>query len=158
MTMLRPLAIVLLCAGLLACAEDTELQRPEVGATPEKLMLAALTKVEANDAQRLAVLNAYDSRNGQLVELGKRSREVVAQWHKLDRTAPEFGGQVDALAAQWGEINTAEMKARAAYEHVLATQLTPSQWSKWQDFMRSVLEAQRRAALLDETYGRGGPR
>ncbi|HZR35251.1 MAG TPA: hypothetical protein VFA75_07730 [Nevskia sp.] len=159
MSIMRIVAAALLASILLACAEDPELQRPELASTPERLMLAALTKVKASDAQRLAVLNAYDSRNGQLVALGKRSREIVAQWHKLDRTAPDFEQQVDALAAQWAELNGAEMKARAGYERAIATQLTPAQWSEWQDYMRSVGEAQRRAELFGaEGYERHGPR
>lgn len=160
MSMMRILVAALLASALLACASDPELQRPDLGATPEKLMLNALTKVQASDAQRLAVLNAYDARNGQLVELGKRSRQIVAQWHKLDRTAPDFDQQIDSLAAQWAEVNAAEMKARAGYERALATQLTPSQWSQWQDYLRSVGEAQRRAELFgnDSYERRGGPR
>lgn len=144
------LAACLLAALLAACADDPSRVRPEIGATPEKLLLAALTKVEATDAQRLAVLNAYDARNGELVELEKQSREVVRQWNKLDRTAADFTAQVDTLATQWAGINAKEMRARAAYERELATQLTPSQWSRWQDFMRKVAEERRRAELLQE--------
>jgi len=156
---MRILAAALLASALLACTNDPELQRPDLAATPEKLMLAALTKVKATDAQRLAVLDAYDSRNGKLLELGRRSREIVAQWHRLDRTASDFEPRIDALAAQWAEVNAAEMKVRAGYEHAVATQLTPSQWSDWQDYLRSVSEAQRRAELFGETYERrGGPR
>jgi hypothetical protein len=157
--MMRILVAALLASALLACADDPELQRPDLAATPEKLMLAALTKVKASDAQRLAVLNAYDSRNGQLVELGRRSREIVAQWQRLDRTAPDFEQRIDTLAGQWAEVSASEMRVRAGYEHAVATQLTPSQWSDWQDYMRSVGEAQRRAALFGDVYDRrGGPR
>lgn len=158
--MKRILLSALLGLALAACAGEPEMQHPNVGATPEKLMLAALTKVEASDAQRLAVFSAFDSRNTELVALEKQSRQIVAQWNKLDRTAPDFIQQVDALATQWSELNGKEMRARAAYEHELATQLSSRQWSQWQDFMRSVGEAQRRAELFgDERFvGRGGGR
>lgn len=145
-----------LCACLLACATDSpELERANLAASPEKLVLAALTKVKASDEQRRAVLEAYDSRNGELVDLAKRSRQILAQWRKLDRTAPDFEQKVDALATQWSEVNGAEMRARSAYEHALASRLSASQWSDWQDFMRSVGEAQRRAELAGAEYGRG---
>lgn len=154
MSPMRIVVTALLAVGLVACADQPELQHPDLGPTPEKLLLAALTKVEATDAQRVAVLNAYDSRNGKLEELSKRSRELVAQWHKLDRTAPDFNQKIEALAAEWAEINGNEMRVRSAYEHDLATQLSAAQWSKWQDFMASVVEARRRAALSGEAYGR----
>ena len=121
-------------------------------------MLAALTKVKASDAQRLAVLNAYDSRNGRLAELARQSRQLVAQWYKLDRAAPDFEQQAEGLAVQWAEVNGAEMRARAGYEHALASQLTPQQWKEWQDYLLSVAEAQRRAELSGEGYGGRGPR
>ncbi len=156
MSLMRILVAALLAGALLACSSQPELQRPDLGATPEKLMLAALTKVKATDAQRLAVFNAYDSRNGKLDELSKRSREIVSQWHKLDRTAPDFNQKIATLSAQWAEVNAGEMQVRGAYEHEIATQLTPSQWSQWQDYMVSVVEARRRAELLGDNYGRGG--
>lgn len=157
--MMRAATAVLLCAGLLACAQDPELERANLGASPERLVLAALTKVNASDAQRRAVLDAYDSRNGQLEELSRRSRQILAQWRKLDRTAPDFERQVDALAVQWAEVNGTEMRARSGYERALASQLSAAQWSQWQDFMRAVGEAQRRAELNGADFGRGaGPR
>lgn len=154
---MRAATAILLCAGLLACAQDPpELERANLGASPEKLVLAALTKVKASDDQRRAVLDAYDSRNGQLEELSRHSRQILAQWHKLDRTAPDFERQVDALAGQWAEVNGAEMRARSGYERALASQLSASQWSQWQDFMHSVAEAQRRVELNGADFGRGG--
>jgi hypothetical protein len=150
------LLAALLTGALLACSSQPELQRPDLGATPEKLMLAALTKVKATDAQRLAVFSAYDSRNGKLEELSRRSREIVSQWHKLDRTAPDFNQKIETLSAQWAEVNAGEMQARGAYEHEVATQLTPSQWSQWQDYMVSAFEARRRAELLGDNNWHGG--
>jgi hypothetical protein len=157
---MRHAVAVLLCACLLACAEDSpELERANLAASPEKLVLAALTVVKASDGQRRAVLDAYDSRNGQLEDLDKRSRQILSQWHKLDRTAPDFEQKVDALAVQWSEVNGAEMRTRSAYERALASQLSAAQWSQWQDFMRAVGEAQRRAALRGIELGNpGGPR
>jgi hypothetical protein len=156
---MRHAVAVLLCTCLLACASDPELERANLGATPEKLVLAALTVVKADDTQRRAVLEAYDGRNSQLEDLARRSRQVLGQWRKLDRTAPDFEQRVDALAAQWAEVNGTEMRVRSAYEHALASQLSPAQWSQWQDFMRSVGEAQRRAELRALEFGNpGGPR
>ena len=153
----RIVVMLALAALLLGCAGEPEVQRVDVGATPEKAMLAALTKVAASDVQRIAILNAYDSRNGELQALDKRSKQIIAQWNRLERTAPDYLQQVDALAAQWAQVNGEEMKARAAYEHDLAANLSPGQWHQWQDFMRSIGEARRRAELLGED-GIGGSR
>ncbi len=155
--MKRIVVVLALAAALFGCAGEPEVQRVDVGATPEKALLAALTKVSANDAQRIAILNAYDGRNGQLVALDKSAKRLIAQWNKLERTAPDYLQQVDALAAQWAQVNGDEMKARAAYEHDLAANLSPAQWHQWQDFMRSIGEARRRAELLGED-GIGGSR
>ncbi len=155
--MKRIVAVLALAATLLGCAGEPEVQRVDVGASPEKAMLAALTKVKASDPQRIAVLNAYDSRNGELVALDKSAKQIIKQWNNLDRTAPDYLQQVDTLAAQWAQVNGAEMKARGAYEHDLAASLSPGQWSQWQDFMRSIAAARRRAELLGEE-GLGGSR
>lgn len=148
--MKRTVVLLVLAAILSACADDPEVPRTDLGASPEKLVLAALTKVAASDAQRVAVLNAYDNRNGELRALGKSSGQIIAQWNKLDRTAPDYLQQVDALAARWAQVNGDEMKARGAYEHELAANLSPAQWTRWQDYMRSVAAARRRAELSSE--------
>jgi len=96
------------------------------------------------------VLNAYDSRNGTLVSLDQTSKQIIAQWYKLDRTAPDYLQRVDTLAAQWAQVNGDEMKARGAYEHELAANLSSSQWSQWQDFMINVAVARRHAELMNE--------
>lgn len=148
--MKRTVVVLAFAAILLGCSTEPEVRRVDVGPTPEKVVLAALTKVAATDTQRVAVLNAYDSRNNQLVALDKSAKQVITQWNRLDRTAPDYVQQVDALAAQWAQVNGDEMKTRAAYEHDLAATLSSSQWHKWQDFLRSVGEARRRAELLGE--------
>jgi hypothetical protein len=160
---MRYAVAVVLCACLGACAaESPEEARASLGASPEKLVLVALTKVQASDQQRRDVLDAYDARNGELVSLNKRSRQILLDWRKLDRTAPDFEQKVDALATQWSEVNGAEMRTSSAYERVLASKLSASQWSQWQDFMRSVGEAQRKVELNGaDGYGGGygrGPR
>ena len=150
--------LLLAVAGLGACAGrgEPEMTRPDLGAPPEKLVLAALDKVKATDEQRTAVLNAYDSRQQQLTDLAKRSRELVKQWHKLDRTAADFDQQVEALAAQWAQVNADEMKARSAYERSLATVLDAGQWKTWQSFQDEVVAARRRAFLIDYDGPGGG--
>jgi len=129
------LALTLL---LCACAGEPELARPDTGPQQEKTVYTALTKVSASDEQKVAVLNAYDRSNDRLRQLASRSRKVLDEWRELDRRAPDFSAKVDTLAAQWGQINADEMKARAAYEQEVAAALGPKQWGQWQDFMRSV--------------------
>lgn len=149
--MKRILALLAFAAILSGCASESPgVQRVDVGATPEKVVLVALTKVKANDDQQRAILNAYDSRNGELRALTKSSDKIIAQWYKLDRTAPDYLQQVDTLAAQWAQVNGDEMKARAAYEHEVAANLSAKQWSQWQDFITSVAAARRRAQLYNE--------
>ncbi|MBL6751430.1 MAG: hypothetical protein ISP90_12955 [Nevskia sp.] len=133
------LAVSLLAATLLAaCAEkEPRLTRPDVGPRTEHTIYTAIDAVHASDAQRLAILDAYDASNGRLRELSAQSSQVMSQWRDLDRMAPGFTAQVDALAAQWASINAGEMKARAAFERQVAAILGTSQWGKWQDFMRS---------------------
>ena len=127
----------LILAGLLlaGCTDDPELYRPDVAPRQERTVLYALKKVKATDAQRNAVLSAYDASNLKLRHLVDQSREVVRQWHALNRYAPDFDAQVDALAAKWGALNTAEMKTRSGFDHNVAAVLGPGQWSDWQDFM-----------------------
>ena len=144
-------------ASLLGCVGEPEVQRVDLAATPEKAVLAALTKVKASEAQRIAILNAYDSRNGRLVKLNNSSKQIIAQWYSLKRTAPDYLQQVDTLAGQWAQVNSEEMKARGAYEHELAANLSADQWSGWQDFMSSLAAARRRAELYRED-GIGGSR
>lgn len=152
--MKRTVVVLAFAVLLLGCSGEPEVRRVDVGPTPEKVVLAALTKVVATDAQRIAVLNAYDSRNSQLIALDKSAKQIITQWNRLDRTAPDYVQQVDALAAQWAQVNGDEMKTRAAYEHDLATTLSSSQWHQWQDFLRSVGEARRRAELFGEENSR----
>ena len=92
--MKRIVAVLALAATLLGCSSEPEVQRVDLGASPEKAMLAALTKVKATDAQKVAVLNAYDSRNGELVTLDKSAKQIIKQWNKLDRTAPDYPQQI----------------------------------------------------------------
>jgi outer membrane murein-binding lipoprotein Lpp len=129
----------LILAGLLlagcAAAPDPTLYRADVGPRQERTVFNALNRVKASDAQRIAVLNEYDATNGKLRELVKQSRQVVQQWHDLDRTAPDFQAQVDTLAAKWATLNADEMKTRAVFDHNVAVTLGPKQWSQWQDFM-----------------------
>jgi hypothetical protein len=128
----------LILAGLLlaGCAgPEPALYRPDVGPRQDRTVFNALNRVKATDAQRIAVLNEYDATNGKLRELVKQSRQVVQQWHDLDRTAPDFQAQVDTLAAKWATLNADEMKTRAIFDHNVAVTLGPRQWSQWQDFM-----------------------
>jgi hypothetical protein len=150
LTNLRTVLLLAAAAGLSACAaHEPEKMRPDLGATPEKLLLAGLDKVTATDAQRVAVLTAYDNRQEQLTDLAKRSRQIVSDWHKLDRTAPDYSAKVEALAQQWGQLNGDEMRARSAYEHDVASTLDAGQWKRWQSFMDDVTAARRRAYLTD---------
>ena len=73
--MKRTVVVLAFAALLLGCSTEPEVRRVDVGPTPEKVVLAALTKVVATDAQRIAVLNAYDSRNSQLIALDKRDAD-----------------------------------------------------------------------------------
>jgi len=148
--MKRIVAMLALAAALSACSGDPEVRRVDVGPSPEKAVLAALTKVQASKEQRIAVLNAYDSRNDALVALDQTSKQIIAQWYKLDRTAPDYLQRINALAAQWAQVNGDEMKARGAYEHELAANLSSSQWSQWQDFMINVAAARRHAEWVNE--------
>ena len=127
----------LILAGLLlaGCVDDPELYRPDVAPRQERTVLYALKQVKASDPQRIAVLNAYDVSNGKLRTLVQQSREVVRQWHELDRFAPDFQAQADALSVKWAALNSAEMKTRATFDHDVAAVLGPKQWGEWQDFM-----------------------
>ena len=100
-------------------------------------MLNALERIKPSDEQRVAVLNAYDASNSRLRELSAQSRQIVTKWHQLNRLAPDFQDQVDALSLRWAEVNAQEMKTRAAYERSVALAITPKQWQQWQDFMNS---------------------
>ena len=155
--MKRTVAVLLLVAILSGCVSEPGVQRVDLGGSPEKQVLAALTKVSATQPQKVAILNAYDSRNGELRALSRKSKEIIDQWYKLDRTAPDYLQQVDALAVQWAQVNGDEMKARAGYEHEVAATLSPKQWSQWQDYIKSTAAAQRRAELYNED-GVGGRR
>lgn len=155
---LRACGLVVWALLLAACAGEPELSRPDVGPQQERTVLAALTKVSATDQQRIAVLNAYDSTNGRLRELATQSRQIIGRWHQLDRTAPDFSTQIDALAAQWASVNAAEMKARAAFEQGVAASLSPKQWNQWQDFMSSAAAERRYEGFGDDDGGfRRGP-
>ncbi len=155
--MWRTVMAMALAAGLLACVGEPEVQRVDLAADSEKAVLAALTKVKASEAQRIAVLNAYDSRNGELVKLNRSSKQIIDQWYTLKRTAPDYLQQVDALAVKWAQVNADEMRARGAYEHELAANLSPGQWSGWLDFMANLAAARRRAELYRQD-GIAGPR
>ncbi len=63
----------------------------------------------------------------------------------------------DAVTPAMIHGNDYEKKTRAAYEHDLATTLSSSQWHQWQDFLRSVGEARRRAELFGEENSRSQP-
>ena len=133
---------VLLCVGLSillsACVPtEPELERTDVGPHQERTMLNALERIKPSDEQRVAVLNAYDASNSRLRELSAQSRQIVTKWHQLNRLAPDFQDQVDALSLRWAEVNAQEMKTRAAYERSVALAITPKQWQQWQDFMNS---------------------
>jgi len=154
---LRTVVAVGLAVSLLGCVGEPEVQRVDLGANPEKALLVGLSKVKASDAQRIAVLNAYDNRNGQLVKLDNRSKRIIEQWYALSRTAPDYLQQVDTLAAQWAAVNSDEMKARGAYEHDVAANLSAAQWSDLQDFMSNAAAAHRRAELYNDA-GFGGQR
>jgi hypothetical protein len=154
--MLRTLMVAALVAGLLGCADDPGVERVDLNSSPEKLVLAALSSVKASKEQRIAVLSAYDSRNGQLRSLQRSSEHIIAQWYQLNRKAPEYLSQVDALSQEWSQVNGEEMKVRGAYEHELAAALSPLQWNEWQDFINSVTSAQHRAERNEHgLYGPG---
>jgi Spy/CpxP family protein refolding chaperone len=135
--MLRTILGLALTLLVCACSGEPELSRPDTGPQEEKTVYAALTKVSATDEERVAVLNAYDRSNDRLRQLASQSRQILRDWRRLDRRAPDFSAKVDALAAQWAGLNSDEMKVRAGYEHDVAAVLTPKQWERWQKFMRS---------------------
>jgi hypothetical protein len=150
--MLRTVMAILLAASLLGCVSEPGVERVDLDANTEKAVLEALTRIKATDPQKVAILNAYDSRNGRLKELEKSSRVIIGEWYKLKRTGPDYLQKVDALAEQWAQVNSDEMKARAVYERDIAVNLTAEQWNSWQDFMASAAAARRRAEL----YGQDG--
>jgi Spy/CpxP family protein refolding chaperone len=127
----------LILAGLLlaGCIDEPELYRPDTAPRQERTVLNALKRVKATDPQRIAVLNVYDATNGKLRGMVDQSRQVVRQWHELNRFAPDFQAQVDVLAAKWAALSADEMKTRATFDHDVAAVLGPKQWGEWQDFM-----------------------
>lgn len=100
---------------------------------PEKAMLAVLRSVNADDAQRAAVLTAYDRHNPALTQLAKDWTQIEREWIALDRHDPDFADKAAGLAQRRQQVAAQQMVEGAAFEREVATALTPAQWTDWQE-------------------------
>lgn len=123
---------------------------------PEKRVLVALAEVHADEAQRRAVLEAYDQTTPRLRALADEAESLQARWQDLDRRNAGFTAQVLELAERTAGVSRERMRQAAAFERQVATALDADQWQAWCDFWSRAA-----AGPLDgpeEGFGGGGHR
>lgn len=124
---------------LSACASAPPLRRAEsYEGRPEKAMLAVLRTVKADDAQRAAILEAFDRHNPKLLKLADDWQQVEQEWTGLDRKAPAFTDQVKALADRRQQIATQQLVEGAEFEREVAAVLSAEQWKDWEELWAMV--------------------
>lgn len=117
----------------------------------EKAVLAVLRTVKADEAQRAAILAAYDRHNPTLERLTKDWTQIEQDWTALDRRAADFNEQAAALAQRRQQVAAQQLTEGAAFEREVAAALTPEQWTDWRELWDLV------ATPRANDCGPGGP-
>jgi hypothetical protein len=150
MKILIPIATLGAALLLSACASSAPMVRAQsYEGRSEKALLAVLRNVKADDAQRTAVLAAYDRHNPSLTRLAEEWDQIEKDWAELDRRADDFTAKAAALAQRRQQIAAQQMIDGAAFERDVAALLTPEQWTDWQELWDLV--------GAPEACGPGGP-
>lgn len=152
LTIQFPFAISVLGAALLmsACATSAPMTRAQsYEGRSEKAVLAVLRNVNADDAQRTAVLAVYDRHNPVLTRLAEEWDQIEKDWTELDRRAEDFSAKATVMAQRRQQIAAQQLIDGAAFEREVAALLTPAQWADWQELWDLV--------GAPEGCGPGGP-
>lgn len=134
MRLSRPL-LLSLALILAACAHRPPMHVPQAGVRSEREILRTLTRVQATDAQRSAVLAAFDAALPGLRGLQAQRETLQAQLQALSPKQPGYLERTQALAQQWGELHRRELEAFAGFEAAVAAALSDRQWQQWQDYL-----------------------
>lgn len=137
-----PFAFLLLAVGLLAGCASAPMVPPAQSfeGRSEKAALAVLRNVEASDEQRGKILAAFDRSNPAMLKLDQEWEEITHQWEQLNRADPKFLSEAEALSARRSDVARQQIVAGAAFEHEVASVLTPEQWKDWQELWALVGE------------------
>jgi hypothetical protein len=141
-TLLTPFALLLLAASLLVGCGSAPLvpSAESFEGRPEKAALAVLRNVEASDEQRAKILAAFDRDNPKMLKLDQEWEEITRQWEQLNRADPKFLADADALSARRMDVAKQQIVVGAAFEHEVASVLTPDQWKDWKELWALVGE------------------
>lgn len=128
---------------------------PAGTSTYERQVIGALAETEVNDAQRQAVLAAFDAMAPRLKKNDADELRLQRRWNALDPRAASYGADVEALASEAATLAAERLRALGAFNGTVATTLDAGQWARWSNVM-----AQQRAAFefgrrLDPTFRPG---
>lgn len=116
----------------------------------EKAVMRALGQVEADEQQRLAVLNAFDRDDVDRRRLATEDEQLRRQIASLSKGQPDYLVRIEPLARRKGELVTEALLIQARFEQAVVNTLTPEQLERW--------EAQFNQAVERGGFGGGGRR
>jgi len=156
--MKKTAALALLALSLGSCSSPGARNgpyAPTTGSTYERQVIGALGETTVSAAQRQTVLAAYDLMAPRLKKNDADNRRVQREWESLDPHAADYLTQVDTLAQQAATVSAERLKALAQFNHVVASTLDASQWSRWASVMNDQRAAFENGRRLDPTYRPG---
>ena len=103
----------------------------------EKAVMRALGQVEADEQQRLAVLNAFDRDDAERRRLATEDEQLRRQIASLSKGQPDYLARIEPLARRTGELVTEALLIQARFEQAVVNTLTPEQLERWEAQFRS---------------------
>ena len=128
---------------------------PQQQGFSEKAVIRALTTVEADEQQRLAVLAAFDRDDAERRKLLTEGEQLRRDIAKLPKSQPDYLARLEPLARRKGEIVTEDLLIQARFDQAVGSTLTPDQLERWNELFRQSGE---RGGYGGEGGGGGGRR
>jgi len=141
-------------ALLAACAPRPAARPGEVfSVRPEKGVFLALKEARASDAQRHAILQAWDASTPRLQTLAQQAESLLEEWRDLDPRDTAFGTTAELLASKLSSVTRERMVLSAEFDGRVAAALDEDQWEAWQRYW----EARMMGPPEGDPGGPGGP-
>ncbi|EIT68591.1 hypothetical protein [Hydrocarboniphaga effusa] len=153
--LLATLLVLTACGGRGGPRGGCDRESPQQQRYSEKAVMRALGQVEADEQQRLAVLNAFDRDDAErrrLVTDGEQLRRDIAS---LSKSQPDYLARIEPLAKRKGELVTEELLIQARFDQAVVNTLTPEQLERWDEQFRQGVE---RGGFGESGGGRRGRR